>query len=126
MMRRSVAVTVLLCSLAAASVQAAEVYKYTDKSGKSHFSDTPQPGWNKVNVTPVPPTGTEMNPEQAQRAAECAKRSEELAGYKSAAAITEKNGLGVVHEYTEDEKRQLIEATEKDVNKLCAGLPAAG
>lgn len=129
-MRQRAMLAALFCSLlASAAAQASDVYKMVDKSGRVHYSDTPQPGWNRVNITPVPATPS-TDPakaaEQAQREENCALKMEELQRYRAAVTIKEKDALGNVHEYSASERQQLIDSTQKEADGLCAAVAASG
>ncbi|WP_370304674.1 DUF4124 domain-containing protein [Sinimarinibacterium flocculans] len=124
----------LLLLAAAFSAGAGQVYKWVDAEGRIHYSDTPRPGWKRVDLkvapgfapattqTPAAQSGAEgeESPERAKlRAEECDKRREQLETYRKATTITERDSLGNERTYSEDERLQLIEQTQKQVSELC-------
>jgi hypothetical protein len=118
-MCQRVLLAALLCSLAFVA-QAGDVYKMVDKTGMAHYSDQPQPGWNRVNITPVAPTQTpEAAAAEAKRAEDCEKKTAELQKYTAAVSIKEKDALGHVHEYSAAERQQLIDSTQKETDSVC-------
>lgn len=120
-------------SLAAVVAEAGQVYKWVDRDGRVHFSDTPRPGWTRVDLqsAPAAPTqdaGGEANPRTEPsagsardrlRAEECRNRREQLQAYRNAATIIERDALGNEKRYSETERLQLIEQTQKQVAELC-------
>ena len=84
----------LLLLAAAFSAGAGQVYKWVDAEGRIHYSDTPRPGWKRVDLkvapgfapataqTPAAQSGAEggESPERAKL------RAEEIAAAKEAAA----------------------------------------
>lgn len=125
----------LLCATAAVfGVHAGQVYKWVDPNGRVHFSDTPQPGWKAVDLNESPATsaaaesdaadgGDQANTREQLRAEECQRAKTQLATYKSATKIVERDALGKEKEYSNDERLQLLEQTQKRVNDFC-GEPA--
>lgn len=111
----------MLLSTAAA---AGQVYKWVDASGHFHFSDTPQPGWtrvdaqraNVVDATVVPPSD-----DDAQKAAQCKQKRETLNGYRNASRIVERDALGVERVYTDEQRQQLIAKAEQEAAAACSG-----
>lgn len=130
---------VLLCVLAFAA-SAGQVYKWIDSNGRVHYSDTPRPGWTRVDVkkggigqaAPAAATAGDGNrqiadeeesPERARlRAEECQKRRDQLQTYRTSTQIVERDGLGNERTYTEEQRLQLIEQTQRQVNELCAPM----
>ncbi|HET8882630.1 MAG TPA: DUF4124 domain-containing protein [Solimonas sp.] len=110
----------VLAGLVSVPVLAANVYKWVDAQGHFHFSDTAEPGWRRVDVSPTVVDGGPLPQTAAatasdKRAAECRQKRDALVGYKTAARIVERNGLGVEHEYTAEEKQKLIAMTEQQL-----------
>lgn len=68
-MRRSVFV---LCVLLAGVASASEIYKWTDKSGRTHYSDRPPPAEYAAERRDLP---HEADPEAPDAAAEAAAKS---------------------------------------------------
>lgn len=116
----------LLAGLISVPAFAAGVYKWVDTQGGIHYSDTAQPGWRRVDVSPTVVDAGTLPPSadasaSGKRAAECKQKRDALVGYKTSARIVERNSLGVEHEYTPEEKQKLIAMTEQQL----AGCPPA-
>ncbi|HWU67676.1 MAG TPA: DUF4124 domain-containing protein, partial [Stenotrophobium sp.] len=115
---------VLLLTLAAPAMAGA-VYQWTDAQGNVHFGDNPAQGAKKLNLDPAdgsaPPQDAAAR--EAQRAADCSRKRDQLTTFKSAARIVEKDALGNEHEYTGDERTKLIELTQKQVDTACSDQP---
>lgn len=78
----------LLATLAipAGSLSAADVYRWTDANGQTHFTDRPRPGAERVTVTVSPPTSSPAVPVGTNRSTSGAADSgtpDETAGYRS-------------------------------------------
>jgi hypothetical protein len=135
-MKGSFAVLLCVCAFAAS---AGQVYKWIDANGRVHYSDTPRPGWTRVDVrtggglqsvtaapeaaaeTDVAGSDAEESPERARlRAEECQKRRDQLETYRTSTQIIERDNLGNERTYTEEQRLQLIEQTQRQVNELCA------
>src|SRR3546814_15283983 len=120
MMRTKVSVVALLAGLISVPAFAAGVYKWVDTQGGIHYSDTAQPGWRRVDISPTVVDAGALQPSadastSGKRAAECKQKRDALVGYKTSARIVERNGLGVEHEYTPEEKQKLIAMTEQQL-----------
>ena len=119
---------VLLAMLLAAPAGAGQVYKWVDQAGRFHFSDTPQPGWTRIDaghsntMTAEVPAGAKAD---GKREADCRQRRDELASYRNAARIVERDALGNEHEYSAEQKKQLIAVSEQKVAAACGDLPEA-
>jgi hypothetical protein len=130
---------VLLLLAVAFSASAGQVYKWIDANGRVHYSDTPRPGWTRVDVSTggvssaaaAPESAgsaetavedaAEESPERARlRAEECQKRRDQLETYRTSTQIIERDNLGNERTYTEEQRLQLIEQTQTQVNELCA------
>lgn len=133
---KSKLIAVLMCA-ATFGVSAGQVYKWVDPNGRVHFSDTPRPGWTAVDLKSAPSLsadatgaestegGTEGESSAARdrlRADECKRRKEQLDSYLTANKIVERDALGKEKEYSQEERLQLIEQTQKQVEELC-GAP---
>ncbi len=123
----------LLILLIPMSVLAAEVYKWTDEKGRVHYSDRPrQQDAKKVVVNAGSGdggTGAEREASaieklkmQDKKYAACKNRKEQLANWKLASKIVEKDGLGREKTYTDDEKQSLLERTQSSIDKDCEGV----
>lgn len=129
---------VLGLGLIAASAHAGQIYKWVDTDGRTHFSDTPQPGWKQVDVKPASGSGgAPADDKPAQGAApannsvpdperlaelkqqECDRRRAQLQTYLDAPRIVERTEAGEEREYSQDERLQLIERTRAQVAELC-------
>lgn len=126
------AVSLVLLSVALTAAAGGQVYKWKDSKGHVHYGDQPVPGAQKIEVAPVNSEaapagkGAETDADRAKRTAECARKREQLATYKNAARIVEKNSLGVEREFSDAERQQLIAQTEKQLAEQCADqVPAA-
>jgi hypothetical protein len=117
---------ILALSLVTAAASAGDVYKWKDKDGKVHYGDRPNPG-AEAELLNAPPT-EEVDPEaekaRAARDAECARKREQLAKYKSASAIKETDNLGQTREYNAAEREKFLAQQEKAVADACSP-PAA-
>lgn len=131
----------VLCGAAALAAQAGEVYKWVDPAGRIHFSDLPQPGWQRVDLrtsgssapgsasvaTSAADEAEPANGDAAAsvaareklRAEECARAKDKLESYRRAAKIVERDGLGNEKEYSTEERLKLLELTQKNVTELC-------
>jgi hypothetical protein len=135
-MKGSFAVLLCVCAFAAS---AGQVYKWIDANGRVHYSDTPRPGWKRVDVrtggglqsvtaapepaaeTDVAESDVEESPERARlRAEECQKRRDQLETYRTSTQIIERDSLGNERTYSEEQRLQLIEQTQRQVNELCS------
>ena len=111
------------CLLVCSVVQAEEVWKWVDRNGREHFSDTPRDGWTKVDIAPVASAATEPpepGSEEALRAEECERKKKQLDTYKNATTIKERDALGRDREYTATERAQLLQMTQTQVEQACS------
>ncbi|WP_028081587.1 DUF4124 domain-containing protein [Solimonas soli] len=116
--------TLLAMACLSAAANAGQVYKWVDKSGHFHFSDTPQPGWTRIDAgranaltAEVPRVGDD--PGSEAQAAECQKRRDTLASYRNAARIVERDALGNEKEYGPEQKQALVARAEQQVAEAC-------
>lgn len=144
---KSKLIAVLMCA-ATFGVSAGQVYKWVDPNGRVHFSDTPRPGWTAVDLKSAPSLsadadaaeaapqdepiaasseesseGEGMDARERLRAEECKRRKEQLESYRQATKIVERDPQGKEKQYSESERLQLIEQTQKQIAELC-GPPA--
>lgn len=123
-MRHRQLACVLLLAFAAGTAGAGKVYRWVDAQGKVHYSDRPD-GGKAVEVRPgVTSTVPAAKPgadaaADEQRAALCTQKREQLATYKNASRIVEKDSLGNEKEFSAEEQLKLIEKTEQDIKALC-------
>jgi predicted P-loop ATPase len=119
------------------SMASAAVYRWVDADGKVHYTDKPVANAEPVNIqtgqpkdavplpSSVPAQDTNLTPEQrTQKAADCEQKKKQLATYKDAAKIVETDSLGREHEYSEEEKQQLVKKTQQGMQESC-GISAA-
>ncbi|MGH8447451.1 MAG: DUF4124 domain-containing protein [Solimonas sp.] len=106
-----------------ASAFAGQVYKWVDAQGHFHFGDTPQPGWTRVDAgrtnsmtADVPQVAGE---DEEKRAVHCKQKRDELAGYKSASRIVERDALGGEREFSDEQKQKLISQTAGQATEAC-------
>jgi hypothetical protein len=135
-------ITAALCGLMAmASVRAGDVYRWVDRAGVAHYSDVPVAGAQQVTPavpgrsqdpgrTAADPGAQEQDavadPQSAEAlAARCEQKKQQLASYQSSVSIVERDALGKEHEYSPQEREQLIAATRSEIEQLCGGAPAA-
>jgi hypothetical protein len=115
----------LAALLVAASAAAGPVYKWVDPAGRFHFSDMPQPGWKRVDLrsanqasSAIPQNSTAAD---TQRAADCQQQQDALTAYRKAGKVIERDALGNEHEFSEEQKLQLIARAEQQVEDACVG-----
>ncbi|MGH8506063.1 MAG: DUF4124 domain-containing protein [Stenotrophobium sp.] len=126
-MRIRSAYAVVLLAVAVPAL-AGSVYQWTDTQGNVHFGDNPAQGAKKLNLDPTDgsaPPPQDAVAREAQRVADCSRKRDQLTTFKSAARIVEKDALGKEHEYTGQERTQLIELTQKQVDTACSDQPPA-
>ncbi len=126
-MKRIIYALILFAPLIAS---AAEVYKWTDAQGRVHYGDRPrQQDAQKVVVNAGSGDGgtgaareasaIEKLKMQDKKYAACKNRKEQLANWKLASKIVEKDGLGREKTYTDEEKQSLVERTQSSIDKEC-------
>lgn len=103
----------------------AAVYKWTDANGRVHYGDQPASGAVEVNAGSIngsaAPDTADAPADNAQqkKAEECSRRRDQLANYKRATRIVETDALGNQKEFNDDERKKLLERTEKQVADSC-------
>lgn len=103
------------------AAHAGEVYTWTDERGRTHFSDKPVPSAKKIVVktpggNPGPITGEDP---ASQRARECQNKKDQLQNYERAEKIVERDSLGKDHEYTPEQRKQLLDRTRQQMDEAC-------
>lgn len=121
---------------------AGEVYKWVDPAGRTHYSDMPRPGWERVDLRgsnavanatapaaaesadggesgEATEAGTDTAAREQLRAEECQRAKDQLASYQRAPNIVERDALGNEKEYSSEERLQLLERTQKRVDEYC-------
>ena len=120
---------VFALALAAATAQAGDVYKWKDKDGKVHYGDRPKTDAQAVELLNAEPVEEEGDPDAAKataaREADCTRKKEQLAKYKSATAIKETDNLGQTREYSAAERDKFLAMQEKAANDACMPPPSA-
>lgn len=120
------AIPALMAMILATTVSASEVYRWVDKDGRVHYGDKPK-AQQAEQVQPKPgsvlggaaPSSDEAAAQAAARAAECARKQQQLATYKKAPSIKETDSLGRTREFTREEHDRLIALTEEQVAAAC-------
>lgn len=130
----------LALSATVLAAQARTVYRWVDSDGAEHFSDVPVSGAEAVWVpdslvskplTPPPSAETEqpedesdiaaLDPDSPQAAAlRCKQKKDELTRYQNSASIVERDAMGNEHEYSPQERAQLMLRTREAIAALCA------
>ncbi len=120
-----------LAAVCLAAPAAGEIYKYVDPQGRVHYADQPKPGWKRIDVKP--PVATEAVTEEegngetreqaVARAADCARKEEQLRTYRNASRVIERDALGREKEYSGEDRQRLIEKFEQDV-RACKQPPS--
>ena len=128
MMRFKVRVAVVLCLTSTATF--AGVYRWVDADGRVHYTDKPVQNSEPVNTHTGQPRGAQplpgptpdpnLTPEQVtQRKTDCEQKKQQLTSYKAAAKIVETDSLGRQHEFSEDERKLLLQKTEQGMQESC-------
>src|SRR5690349_532079 len=115
------AVALALCALlACAAASAGDIYKWKDKDGRVHYGDKPKDGsGSQVEMRGEGGTSDVAASDDPARAAECAKRRNQLESYRKAPAIIDTDNLGRTRQFTDDERVQFIALYEKKVQEVC-------
>jgi hypothetical protein len=127
-MRKAFALAVLFCLTTAASAGA--LYRWVDKDGNVHYGDQAPPGIQAQLVKPdVSHAPSEPSDEEAAaakaRSENCKKLQAQLDSYTKSSKITETDALGNTHDYSDDEKKKLLEQTKAKVDDACSGITTA-
>jgi hypothetical protein len=119
--------------LAASAQQAGgSLYRWVDKDGHVHYGD--QPGAadaRRLNADASASGGDDaataaQTAAAAKQAEQCKQKQEQLDTYAKASTITETDALGNKHEYSADEKTQLMDKTRQYLNQNCASSSSSG
>lgn len=128
-----VSCTLLVMGVASAA-SGDRIYRWKGADGKTHFGDTPPASAQEVrnfdgkvggpSNSPPPPSGPPLTEEQiAARDADCVTKREQLKTYRSAVRLVERDALGREHEYTPEERQQLVQRVENDIQTVCGDAP---
>lgn len=125
---RMARVMALGLALAMAPAMAAQVYKWVDAGGRIHYGDQPQPGWKRVDVNAPPaspaPGAASVQYGPVDKVA-CEQKRKDLESYQQAARLVERDALGREKEYSPEDRKKLIELTQKQADDTCSGrVPA--
>lgn len=123
--------TLLLMGVASAAGD--RIYRWKGADGKIHYGDNPPSNAQDVrnfdsafgapSHTP-PPSPPPMTEEQiAAREMDCANKRNQLKTYRNAVRLVERDALGREHEYTAEERQQLIARVEADIESQCGIAP---
>jgi hypothetical protein len=127
-MRNAIALTVLFCLTTTAGAGA--LYRWVEKDGKVHYGDQAPLGSQAQLVKPdlSIPSSTQSDEEIAAakaRVENCQKLQSQLDTYTKSGKITSTDALGNIHEYSDDEKKKLLEQTKSKVDEACSGVTTA-
>lgn len=117
----------VLATLAGSALAADTVYRWKDANGRLHYGDLPAADAQSVERVNVRTGSTvEEPPANAEEAArmqaeKCASKRAQFASYSSAVRLVEKDALGREHEYTPQERDDLIAKTQAEIDQLCVG-----
>ncbi len=134
MLMRLSAIAMGMCLAMSVLTAQAAVYKWKDADGRVHYGDQAKAGAEKVNAGPsnaeaAPAEDADADSDAAKqkkkRAEECNLKRDQLANYTKATRIVETDSLGNQKEFNEDERKKLIERTQKQVSDSC-GETAGG
>jgi hypothetical protein len=129
--------TLLVMGVASAA-SGDRVYRWKGQDGKVHYGDTPPAGAQEVrpfdskvggpsgsHSAQAPDTAPMQYTEEqiAARDADCANKRTQLKTYRNAARLVERDALGREHEYSVEERQQLVSRTEADIQSLCGDTP---
>lgn len=123
LMRLSV-MAVGMCMAMSTLTAHADVYKWKDANGRVHYGDQPASGAEKVNAGPANAAAADAADNAAdqsaqKRAEECSRMREQLANYKTASKIVETDSLGNQKEFSDDERKKLLDRTQKQIAGNC-------
>jgi hypothetical protein len=119
-----------LLAMSVASVAGDRVYRWKGTDGKIYYGDTPPSGAQDVRNfesrfggpagPAAPPPAVPLTDEQiAARESDCATKRGQLKSYRTAVRLIERDALGREHEYTPEERQQLIARVEGDIQASC-------
>jgi hypothetical protein len=124
MSMRLAAMAMGLCMAMSVLTAQAAVYKWKDANGRVHYGDQPTAGAEKVsggavNDADADAAESAVDQSKQKRAEDCARKREQLANYKRASKIIETDSLGAQKEFSDDERKKLLERTQKQVADSC-------
>lgn len=127
-MRLSVVMMGACLAMSALTAHAA-MYKWKDANGRVHYGDQPASGAVEVNAGALngsaapDPSDVPAENTQQKKAEECSRKRDQLANYKKASKIVETDSLGNQKEFNEDERKKLLERTQKQLTDSCGDSP---
>lgn len=107
------------------TAQAGDTYRWTDESGRVHYSDVKNPKSEQVKVKPgqaVSATPKAVTEAAAARQLDCKRKQDQLAAYSNSSDINETDSLGNTRTFTAVERQALIERTKQQVQFACEPL----
>ena len=133
-MRRSI---VLLCALLAGLASASEIYKWTDKNGRTHYSDRPPPAEYDAERRDLPrEAGAEAESQVDQDAAaaaaaaaaqRCADARDRLQTLRDNAIVAmDLDGDGTAEPLDAVQREEQILEAQRAAERLCVESPGAG
>jgi len=129
-----------LATASAAAMADGKIYRWVDKNGRVHYTDSPTSTSQEVAAPNVPMIGDSENPGEQRpenasdgappRAAPssakgdpnseaCKQARDNLASYQKAARIVQTDASGKETEVDDDQRIKLIERTQGEVKSLC-------
>lgn len=118
--------------IASSAVLADNIYRWKGADGRIYYGDVPPTEASNIEKIDRRTAGQTAPSNQSQlaastepldaRDAECARKREQLATYRKASRLVEKDSLGREREFSAEETALLIGRTEVEINVLCGGL----
>lgn len=104
---------------------AAELYKWTDEQGRTHYSDKPPPGKETESRAVKPVADSEPLPAQSKENEEqCAKLLENKRVLESFEKVeADLDGDGVAEELNEAQKKAQLQRAENLIERQCKKVP---
>lgn len=116
-----------------------KIYRWVDKNGRVHYTDSPTSNSQEVAAPNVPMVGDSENPGEPSpggagdgtppaaantpqgdpNSEACKQARDNLASYQKAARIVQTDASGKEVEVNDDQRIKLIERTQGEVKSLC-------
>lgn len=115
----------ILLALALSTQASAEIYRWVDDNGVTHYGDRPSAGAETVRIRHGKAVGPsdEEKAETAELAAlredQCKMAQERFEEYNSSARLVEKDDFGKERELSSEEKLAAIAKAQSDVSAYC-------